>query len=389
MDKQNRINKTTRIYAILSIVIFGMIIYLPLSNNFLNFSKYENISKRENRKLAEIPELDINKLDPFPAKFETYYNDHFIYREQLLYAHTLMNYFLFHRSPVPEKVTLGKQSWLFYADKERKVYEGKFNISDDDVQKIVSEIEYRDSIFKSKNITFIVMITPMKAEIYPEFLPSYYRRFSSDNATDKVVKALESKSQLTIIHPKKQLIEAKKIVQAYYKYDNHWNKAGAFYAYQALIQSINGQLQNNKAHLLTSNEVELKQSQTNGGNLANMIGLDKLLHETEYSYVVRNQKSTNGVKRNYPITPGFAYEDEYEMVSVNSDTTLPKALIIRDSYCVALMPYLNESFREVVYIFDAWQYKLNMDIVEKEKPNVVILQIFEPHISNILDNLSR
>ncbi len=389
MDTQNKIKTIKRIYAIVAIVIFVLIIYFPSSNYIFNFSTYETISTRENRKLAELPELDINKLDPFPSKYETYYNDHFIFREKLLYYHTFLNYFVFHRSPVPEKVSLGKKSWLFYADKERKVFENKFNISDNDIQKIVSEIEYRDSIFEYKNIQFVVMITPMKAEIYPEFLPSYYRRFGGENATDKVVKALQSKPQLTIIHPKQQLIEAKKFVQTYFKYDNHWNKAGAFYAYQMLIQTINHKFPQLKAHLLSPKEIKLEQTPINGGNLANMIGLENLLKEIDYSYTIRNSKSTEGVKRNYPVTPGFAYENEYEMVSANSDTLLPKALIIRDSYCVALMPYLNESFREVVYIFDAWQYKLNLDIVEKEKPDVIILQIFEPHISNILDNLSR
>lgn len=389
MEQHDKINNIKRIYGIVSIVLFGIIIYFPSSNYIFNFSSFENISTRENRKLADLPEVDIQKLDPFPAKFETYYNDHFIFREQLLYCHTLMNYFLFHRSPVPEKVTLGKDSWLFYADKERQVFEGKFKISDENIQKIVSEIEYRDSIFKSKNIQFVVMITPMKADIYPELLPSYYRRCSCENATDKVVKALLSKPQLTIVHPKNQILAAKKIVQTYYKLDNHWNKAGAFYAYQDLIKSINAKLNNKKAYLISPNEVELNKLMVKGGNLANMIGLDNILKEIDYSYVIKNTKASEGIKRNYPVTPGFAYENEYEMVSINSDTTLPKALVIRDSYCVALMPYLNESFREVVYIFDAWQYKLNMDIVEKEKPDVVILQIFEPHISNILDNLSR
>lgn len=389
MEKSNTIKRTKRVYSIIIMIVFLILIYFPITNYFFHYSAYEKVSKRENRNLAEMPKIDIEKLDPFPSEFEKYYNDHFIYRDKILYWHTLLSYYLLQRSPVPEKVALGKNSWLYYTDKERKVFEGKFQITDEDIQEIVSEIKFRDSVYKSKGIQFVVMITPMKAEVYPEYLPTYYRRLNSDDATDKVVKALHKINGLSIIYPKPELIEAKKLIQTYYKYDNHWNRAGAYYAYRKLIETINKTLPNSKAKLLNNNDLKLENKDVPGGNLANMIGLDNLLRETDYFYSIRNQKSKEGIKRNYPITSGFAYESEYEMVSVNSDTTLPKALIIRDSYCVALMPYLNESFGEVIYIFDAWQYKLNMEIIEKEKPDVIILQIFEPHISNLLDNLSK
>ena len=139
--------------------------------------------------------------------------------------------------------------------------------------------------------------------------------------------------------------------------------------------------------MLKMEDVKLKKEITNGGNLANMIGLDHLLKETNYTFEVKNKKATDAPKQNYKPISGFAYPNEYETVSEIKNSNLSKALIIRDSYINAMMPYLNESFSKSSYIFDAWQYKLNDEILKNESPDIFILEIYEPHISNILDNL--
>ena len=51
---------------------------------------------------------------------------------------------------------------------------------------------------------------------------------------------------------------------------------------------------------------------------------------------------------------------------------------------IAAMKFLVESFSHTTLIFDAWRYKLNENIVEKEKPNVVIYILWEPKLENII-----
>jgi hypothetical protein len=119
-----------------------------------------------------------------------------------------------------------------------------------------------------------------------------------------------------------------------------------------------------------------------------MIGLDNILSEKTNKIVVENAKAKDAPKGNYPCIEGFAYPGEYEMDWQVPDSTLPKAVVIRDSFFGALLPLFSENFRRSVYIFDSWQYRFNLDIIEAEKPDVVVLEIFEPHISNMLNNLS-
>ena len=79
----------------------------------------------------------------------------------------------------------------------------------------------------------------------------------------------------------------------------------------------------------------------------------------------------------------FSYPDNYEIVIVTNDKSLPKTLIIRDSYTNALMPFLSNSFSKSTYIWDSWKFKDNMEIVDSEKPDIVINIILEPFIVNI------
>lgn len=386
MGNRKKTYKGKKFYAILSTLVFLIIICLPLSNHIFHFSEKKEISKSEKRVLATKPKLDIQKLDPFPTAYETYFNDHFIHREKLLKLHTYIHFFWFKQSPLPEKVDVGKDSWLFYTEKERAVYEGTFKLNSIEIDKIVDELNRRDSILQSMNIPFVILIAPTKAEIYSDQLPSYYRR-TGKTLTQEIIKNIQNRTKIPVVYPKEALTKAKKKFQTYHQFDNHWNQLGAFFAYSELMQKIKKHFPNLKIKMLKMEDVKLKKEITNGGNLANMIGLDHLLKETNYTFEVKNKKAKEAPKQNYKPIPGFAYPAEYETVSEIKNSNLPKALIIRDSYINAMMPYLNESFSKSSYIFDAWQYKLNDEILKNESPDIFILEIYEPHISNILDNL--
>jgi hypothetical protein len=385
-----KINKKTytsnQIYAAISTAIFLIIIYLPLSNEFLNFSEKQEVSKRENRQLATKPKLDISKLDPYPSLFDKYFGDHFIFRDKLLQYHTHLNFFIFKQSPVPEKVAIGKDSWLFFTDKEKDVYEGKFNLSDEQISIIVNELKQRDSVYKKSGIAFVILIAPTKAEIYSDYLPKYIQR-AEQTVTELIIEKIRKETDISVIYPKQTLMQKRNEFHTYHQFDNHWNQAGAFVAYQYLMNEISERFPYIQTNTLDKGNVILKNELTKGGNLANMIGLDNVLKEQNIFFEIKNKKATEAEKRNYTPTPGFAYPSEYEMVYKTSLTNLSKALIIRDSYTGALIPYLSESFGQSCFIFDAWQYGRNAEIIENEKPDIIILEIFEPHISNILDNL--
>ena len=48
--------------------------------------------------------------------------------------------------------------------------------------------------------------------------------------------------------------------------------------------------------------------------------------------------------------------------------------MFRDSFANALVPYLSESFDQILYV---WERDMNPRIVERNEPDVVIQQIVE------------
>ena len=48
--------------------------------------------------------------------------------------------------------------------------------------------------------------------------------------------------------------------------------------------------------------------------------------------------------------------------------------MFRDSFATWLIPLLSESFSHILY---SWQYTFNREIVERERPDVVIQEMVE------------
>lgn len=88
--------------------------------------------------------------------------------------------------------------------------------------------------------------------------------------------------------------------------------------------------------------------------------------------------------KGYPIIPGFPYPWEYELEMEIPGSSQPRILVITDSYGGNIFPFIAEGFSRSVKIFDAWQFKLNEEIVESEKPDVVLVIALESNLRGLL-----
>jgi hypothetical protein len=96
-----------------------------------------------------------------------------------------------------------------------------------------------------------------------------------------------------------------------------------------------------------------------------MMGLDDILGEEDWRLI--------------PVKPRRARvveEDRHDenwnqgrVVLEIDDPALPKAVVFRDSFGSALIPFLAEHFRRSVYL---WRYDFAVDVLEQERPDVVI-----------------
>ena len=72
--------------------------------------------------------------------------------------------------------------------------------------------------------------------------------------------------------------------------------------------------------------------------------------------------------------------DTDPVLTVNSQGA-GSLIIFRDSFGTALEGFLGYNFAKVTYL---WQYDLDAARIEREKPNVVIVEMYEQHF-NVTD----
>ena len=90
--------------------------------------------------------------------------------------------------------------------------------------------------------------------------------------------------------------------------------------------------------------------------------------------------------RQYLKPDDFTYsQDEYckRYCSDNPPNKL-KAIVFRDSYANYSYRVFPQYIGEVLYIWDSWKYRVNEDIIENEKPDIVIYSVYEGYLERML-----
>jgi alginate O-acetyltransferase complex protein AlgJ len=108
-----------------------------------------------------------------------------------------------------------------------------------------------------------------------------------------------------------------------------------------------------------------------------MMGLTHSLRELDLTLVPRVQRRARVVE---PLGAKPTAELG-RLVTEIADSSLPRAVIFRDSFASRLVPFLSEHFSRAVYL---WQNDFDADDVLKERPDVVIQEIVGRHLYSFI-----
>ena len=61
-----------------------------------------------------------------------------------------------------------------------------------------------------------------------------------------------------------------------------------------------------------------------------------------------------------------------------------KRLLITESFGTHMFPFLSDQCSYTTKIFDKWEYKSNVDIVEKEAPDAIVIMILESNLKTLI-----
>jgi len=226
-------------------IMFLMAVFLPMLQTF--FPIFPEIKSTERRTLAKRPEFSLSTIKEFPKKYESYFDDHFGFRNLLVHCYNAALVRSAQLFPLPvssdQKVIIGKKGWLYYDSKESEGslpdYLGRAPFSDEKLEQIRLNLESQRDWLKKNGIDFYVLVCPNKQSVYPEFLPdTIIKKKDAVTRLDQVIRYLQRHSDFQLIDVRQSLINGKKIHLTYYKSDTHWNRYGAFLAYQGLMRSM-------------------------------------------------------------------------------------------------------------------------------------------------------
>ncbi len=364
----------------LIIAVFITIISFPIINGNLNL--IADSANTENKKPSSKPEFDLRHLDHYPEQYDQYNNDNFSFRQRAIALYNWLTFFLFNKSPLPDKVIIGRDGWLFMAGTENDCYQCSNPLTKKELASIKKELEYRTQYHEARGRKFYFMVSPIKANIYPEYLPLGSIKFNKLGIGELLLEYLNRESSVETINLFVNLREQKHHGQMYYKQDNHWNPKGAMIAAEYILKKMSRDV--STVNTITYSNFDFNCTIGKGGNISQMLSNTYEANDSSFQISPHDGfQSEEAAKANYPVPYGFPYLGEYENVREKKESKKPTILIISDSFGSSLFPFVAEGFGRSVKIFDGWHYYRNDSIIENEKPDIVLLMVLESNLRTL------
>lgn len=290
----------------------------------------------------------------FLSDVSDYIADRFAFRQELATAWAGVNAKLLGTS-VEEQVILGSDGWLYFSD-TLPDYMGQ-GMSDTELRYLANDLALMQEYIVSQGKHFIFTIAPNKNSIYSEHMPEYIENRHSESNAARVGAYLDAAgvnylNLLDILGNEENL---------YYKTDTHWNSRGAALAADGLLNMLDRGGDYSTASFAVSEE--------HRGDLYEMLYPAGRATETatvyggEFSYVCESDPNGGNA-----IT-----------IKTSCDGGSGGLMCWRDSFGIALYPYLAQSFVAATFSRSA-DYNLTL----ADSADTVIIELVERNLSNIL-----
>lgn len=276
--------------------------------------------------------------DDFLCQCADYLNDRFAFRQELITAWSLINAKVF-RTSAEDKVILGKDGWLFYAD------DYSDQLSEQELESVAVNIKNLQNDIEDRGGRFIFTIAPDKTTVFSEKLvnPDYPKNSNAD----RLKKYLEDYGI--------NYISLFELDIPYYATDSHWTDAGAAVAADAML----GTDYADGAFYISGKHT---------GDLYEML----------YPAFSENEERIE-------YAPGFSFTCEKDphggdaiTIHTYNESADGSLFCWRDSFGISLYPYLAETFGEATFTRSS-----DYDASKTGEADTVILEIVERNIGKL------
>lgn len=373
-----------RIFRYSYILIFSLLISVIGISTLLKFGRTDPamIKKIERRNPAVMPEFSLkaDSIDQFFTGLDTYVNDFFSFRSDMIQAYTAMIYKM-GASANPNRIVLGKDDYLFQGNSFNRVVdhvEGKMLFSENQLRQWLLKFSHRKQYLDMLNIPFYVVVIPTKHVMYTESLPDYIVPSPVTNMTQ----ILNNHPDFKLVYLKDTLENAKKEwgKLLYYKSDSHWSEIGAYISYLKIMNWLKQDFEKLKPIRLASTEFTIEPH--TGWQNKHLLRLTLDLDDFNADIVWNEKWDTTMIKTTFKgDTLPFNYNQEItyqEKVIVHNDDKPYTLLLLEDSFSVKLSPYLNQSFGKVIYChYNDDAAREMTQLVKRFQPDLVLYELGE------------
>lgn len=351
-------------------LLFAIAIAWPAFALFSTWS--QTLTRFENRPMAPWPGLALSR--EFAPAFDRAFSDRFGGRDALVRFHHGALLRMFGVSSLAA-VMVGNDGWYYWLGEDGHAldrhYRGTVDFPQSQVDGTVAEFARRSEWLAARGIAYVVVAVPDKFTIYPEHLPAWVTRSTRPSPYDRVRDALERDGRVTFVDLRPALIKAKSRERVYFKTDSHWNFNGAIAGYDELMRAVQARLGGKLPEVAPAR----RPAYTPGadfysGDLLQMLGMPSRVREDDLAplgKVFADAASRCARRTDKDEFPGFEFY-------VCDRPGLPRAVVLRDSMAISLIPLLSENFSRVVYVST---HQLDRALIEREKPDIVIEELVE------------
>ena len=279
-------------------------------------------------------------------------------------------------------VIIGNDGWMEYTgDGNIDDFQNALHFSSDALLNTAQTIEECHKYAQEHNMTFLIVVAPNKASVYPDKLPEQIQSLSELSRFDQLNNYLRAQGIPEILDLRPALRAARQQQDVYIKMGSHWNNYGAYIAYAEIIGALS------KKH------PDLEPYSAKFFRFRMVI--------QDWSDIARLMKANFMVKDPVPIptrnVDDFVHKMNladanlgYHQISWIPDSDLPTLLLFHDSFGEAgLNNFLALNFSKAFYIHrNSSSLYLNKPAIEQFAPNVMIYEIVERNLKGIQSQLS-
>jgi hypothetical protein len=367
--------KKSSLPSFIQIIVFSAFI-IVFALLFIFLPK-RDFSPQENRMLQKLPDFSAEALfsGSYMEEFESYLSDQFALRDGWISL---------------------KSSFERFSGKTEN--NGVFFCSDDtlitrfsapDEAKLAANINAVNTLAASCGADFYFSLIPGAVSIWADKLPA-----NADNCDQKaLINSIYSKIDAPCVDNYSALSE-KKDEYIFYRTDHHWTTLGAYYGAAALLGKMGLSVKSLDDYSPKTLSDEFF------GTVYSSSGVRWVRPDTITAYVPDEGISVTNYSSG-EAAPGLVYDmdklsvkDKYAvffggntpLLKIETpNASLPRLLVIRDSYSDCELPFLFDSFSEI-YVVDLRYYKLGISKLIKE--NSIDTVVFNYALSNFVSDTS-